>query len=154
MTRMLISVLLLALSFSFDGLSQNQSEKELRYKWRPVRATSYTNRVEGAEARKNLEAFEAFVKAEIAASDDRYKADIINGMWFYAISHNWSFPEETGFKLPPYHGQDVTPMSQRTADILMEAWNHYQGKIAQEHPLLKDALDAAMKRIIGKTMDQ
>lgn len=154
MTRILISVLLLALSFSFDGLSQDKSGKVLRHKWRPVRVTSYTDRVEGAEAKKNLDAFEAFLKAEMAAKDDRYKKDIINGMWFYAISHNWSFPEETDFKLPPYHGQAVTPMSQRTADLLMEAWNHYQGKIGEEHPSLRAALDSAMQRIIGKSIDQ
>lgn len=154
MKRLLIAVLLLGIAFSFDCHSQDKAGKVLRHRWRPVRVTSYTDHVAGAEAKKNLDAFEAFLKAEMASNDGRYKKDIINGMWFYAISHNWSFPEETDFKLPPYHGQTVTPMTQRTADLLMEAWNHYQGKIGEEHPSLKAALEGTMQRITGKSLDQ
>ncbi len=154
MIRIIISVLVLLASVSFDCLSQDKSEKTLTYKWKPVKVTSYTDRIPGAEAKMNLEAFEAFVNAELTEKEDRYKIDIINGMWFYAISHNWSFPEETDFRLPPYEGQTVTPMTRRTADVLMKAWNHYQDRIGEEHPSLKAALNKTMLRITGKSINQ
>lgn len=151
MTRIILCITLLLMSLS--GQAQGNAEKYKGYKWRPVKVTSYTDRVAGAEAKKNLDAFEAVVNAETADKSGTYKMDVFNGIWFYSISHTWSFPEETDFKLPPFEGQTVTPMTQRTADLLLQAWDLYKEDIEANYETLKKALDSAMKRLTGKSLD-
>ena len=153
MIRIIFCCTLLSLLGSFGGFAQSGAEKYNGYKWIPVKVTSYADRIEGAEAKRNLDAFEAIIKAETAERSDKYKMDIFNGIWFYAISHTWSFPEETGFRLPPFEGQTVTPMTQRTADLLLLALDLYKEEIDTEHSNLKEALNATMIRIIGKGLN-
>ncbi len=151
MTRIFLCITLLILSL--NGHAQGAAEKYKGYKWRPVKVTSYSDRVPGAEAKKNLDAFEAVVSAEVSEKSDTYKMDIFNGIWFYSISHTWSFPEETDFMLPPYEGQTVTPMTQRTADLLSQAFELYREEIDSKHKSLKDALNSAMIRLTGKGLN-
>ena len=152
MTRIILCITLLMMSLGC--FAQINAEKYKGYRWRPVKVTSYADRIAGAEAKKNLDAFEILVNAEVSERAGNYKMDIFNGIWFYSISHNWSFPEETDFKLPPFEGQTVTPMTRRTADLLIQAYGLYKEDIEANHQTLKAALDSAMKRITGKSLDQ
>ena len=153
MIRIIFCCTLLSLLLSFEGFAQDSAEKYIGYKWTPAKATTYANRIEGAEAKKNLDVFETVIKAESAERADRFKMDIFNGIWFYSISHTWSFPEETDFKLPPFEGQTVTPMTQRTADLLLQALELYKDEIDTNHVNLKTALNSAMVRLTGKGLN-
>lgn len=153
MIRIIFCCTLLSLLLSFEGFAQDRADKYIGYKWAPVKVTSYADRIEGAEAKRNLDTFESVIKAESAERADRFKMDIFNGIWFYSISHTWSFPEETDFRLPPFEGQTITPMTQRTADLLQQAYDLYREEIDTKHINLKSALTSAMNRITGKGLN-
>lgn len=150
MKKILLAVALIASGFT--AAAGEDADKYLGYAWQPVRLSSYTIRGEAPEIEENLTALTALCEAEKKEGTGKYMNDIIDGLWFYAMSHAWSTPAETGGKLPSREGQAPTPTSIRTAETLINVWNAVSAKVNSRAPQVGETLAETMKRLTGKDL--
>ena len=146
----LISALVL---FALAAKGAEPADKYLGYVWKPVKFSCYAQG-RAPQIEENLEAFNTLAKAEQKSADGKYMTDLIDGFWFYAISHAWSSPEETSGKLPSRYGQSPTPTSLKTAALIEKYWKVFSEKINARAPELEHALRNTFKRITGKELQQ
>lgn len=144
-------IMMLLLAVSFTAFADEAADKYVDYKWKPTRLSSY-KKGNAPEIRENINAFKALAEAEKNEGTGKYILSLIDGYWFYAISHSWSAPSETGNKLPDRYDQKPTATSLEVADMLSQYWPCFREKINARAPQIEATLRAAMKRITGKEL--
>lgn len=144
-------LIFLLLAVSCAAFADESADKYLNYKWQPTRLSSY-KKGEAPEIRDNITAFRTLAEAETKEHTGKYMLAVIDGFWFYAISHSWSSPSETGGRIPDRYDQKPTATSLEVAEMLCRYWPEFKETINKRAPQIEQTLRDAMKRITGKEL--
>lgn len=149
MKKLLVFLFLMMVSGA--ALADEAADRLIDYKWKPTRLSSY-KKGDAPEIRENIEAFRTLAEAEKKERNGKYMLALIDGFWFYAISHSWSAPAETGCRLPDRNDQKPTATSLEIAGMLSLYWPEFKETVNRRAPQIEPTLRDAMKRITGKEL--